>query len=59
VVIILNIVLPSDPISLKGNVYPDYAQAVGWVIVAVPLSAIPIGAIVQIIKYRNDWVLKK
>jgi len=39
------------------KIYPDYAQALGWIIVCVPLSAIVICAIGQTIKYRNNLVI--
>ena len=48
--------MPDDPVSLKGKVYPDYALAIGWVIVAIPLSAIPICAVYQLFKYRDKPV---
>lgn len=53
-------ILPSDPIKLKGNIYPDYAVSIGWVIVAIPISAIPICAIYQfMLQYRGkkDYVI--
>lgn len=55
-IIIASIVLPSKPTSLRGKQYPDYALAIGWVIVATPLSAIVICAIIQYFKHKDNPV---
>jgi hypothetical protein len=44
---------------LRGKVYPDYALAIGWILVAIPIIAIPIGAIYQINKYKDNPVSYK
>lgn len=54
-IIIATMILPSDPIKLNGNIYPNYAVSIGWVIVAIPISAIPICALYQfLLQYRGE-----
>lgn len=53
-IIIATIILPSDPISLNDRPYPAYSIAIGWVIVALPISAIPVCAIYQFILKHKD-----
>ena len=55
-VIIATFVIPNKPTSLRGKVYPDYALAIGWILVAIPIVAIPIGAIYQTYKYKDNLV---
>lgn len=55
-VLILSFIIPPDPLRLRGEDYPDSAQAASWLITATPLAAIPICAAIQIWYYRNDWV---
>lgn len=55
-VIIASFIMPASEISLKGIPYPTYAKVIGWLIVAVPLSAIPICALIQAYKYRKEPV---
>ncbi len=54
--IIATFIIPNKPTSLRGKVYPDYALAIGWILVAIPIIAIPIGAIYQINKYKDNPV---
>ncbi|CAF0839573.1 unnamed protein product [Brachionus calyciflorus] len=53
-IIIATIIMPAEAISLKGVIYPDYAVAIGWVIVAIPIAAIPVCAIYQAYKFRAN-----
>lgn len=48
--------MPAAEIELKGIKYPTYSKAIGWLIVAAPLSAIPICALYQLYKFRNNLV---
>jgi len=55
-VIIATFIIPNNPTSLRKKVYPDYALAIGWVLVAIPIAAIPIGALYQTYKYKDNLV---
>ncbi|KAL9951135.1 hypothetical protein ACROYT_G043748 [Oculina patagonica] len=42
-------------ISFDGNVYPDWAQAVAWLLALLSFLAIPIGAIVTIVHPKGSF----
>jgi hypothetical protein len=52
--VIIVSILSSSPVKLNGYVYPGWANAVGWVIVAIILAPLPIYFALSIVKtYRK------
>ncbi len=55
-VIVLSLTGKSEPLEFNGNKFPDYTEIIGWVLIAIPLSAIPIGMVYQCIVYKGNIV---
>ena len=55
----MTILYPGDPMSVNGNVLPGWANTIGWIIVAIPLSVIAGCAIAQAYLYNFNWVIFK
>jgi hypothetical protein len=49
-------VLGGKRLTIYNSVYPDYAIAIGWIIVAAPLSLIVGCAVAQAYIYKFNWV---
>ena len=57
-IIVASLILPSNEMTLKGIPYPFYSKVIGFVIAAIPISAIFIFGAIQAFKYEFNWVSK-
>lgn len=55
-IIVATIIKPSAEMNLKGIPYPTYAKVIGWIIVSIPLSVIPLCGFFQAKKHNYNWV---
>lgn len=55
-VIVLSLTGQSERLEFNGVIFPDYTEIIGWVLIAIPLSAIPIGMVYQCIVYKGSIV---
>jgi hypothetical protein len=56
VVIVLSLTGKNERLEFNGVIFPDYTEIIGWVLIAIPLSAIPIGMVYQCIVYKGNIV---
>lgn len=55
-IIVLTMVFPGEPMAVNEVVLPAWANALGWIIAAIPLITIVACAAAQIYYYECNWV---